>query len=221
MDIKRKNMWYSNLKKKTFISRYVLHQHRYICPIALPVRRNPQPRSVFDCCLDHFRIWSGNICEIRLFLRKFLEPVVNRFTRQTIPNLNRKRLFMNMLYIEPFFPQKPTTERCSSTVRSSRTVAILTTETSIWTWRMRFCYLDCFEAGLCCYLLLHIENLLYPLQQFYFRLWPTYCLSFVWKVKVKLSLCLTMKTFGGVVLVRKRTMPTEPLVGEVSANFCG
>jgi hypothetical protein len=46
-------MWYSNLEK-TFISQHILHQHWYTCPIALPVRRNPQHRSIFECCLSHF-----------------------------------------------------------------------------------------------------------------------------------------------------------------------
>jgi hypothetical protein len=32
------------------------------------------------------------------------------------------------------------------------------------------CYLDCHEAGLCCYLVIHIGNLLCPLQPFYFHL---------------------------------------------------
>jgi hypothetical protein len=31
---------------KTFISRHILHQHWYTCPIALPVRRKPQHRSL-------------------------------------------------------------------------------------------------------------------------------------------------------------------------------
>jgi hypothetical protein len=37
---------------------------------------------------------------------------------------------------------------------------------------MRVCYLDCQEAGLCCYLVIHKENLLRPLQLFYFHFWP-------------------------------------------------
>jgi hypothetical protein len=45
--------------------------------------------------------------------------------------------------------------------------------------RMRVSYLDCHEAGLCCYLMIHIQNLLYPLQLFYFHLWPIYWLSLV------------------------------------------
>jgi hypothetical protein len=44
---------------------------------------------------------------------------------------------------------------------------------------MRVCYVDCHEAGLCCYLVIHIGNLLSPLQLFYFHLWPIYWLSLV------------------------------------------
>jgi hypothetical protein len=44
---------------------------------------------------------------------------------------------------------------------------------------MRVCYLDCYEVGLCCYLVIHIENLLRPLQLFYFHLWPIYWLFLV------------------------------------------
>jgi hypothetical protein len=46
--------------------------------------------------------------------------------------------------------------------------------------RIFICYLDCHEAGLCCYLLTHIENLLRPLQLFYFHLWSIYWLSLVY-----------------------------------------
>jgi hypothetical protein len=42
-------------------------------------------------------------------------------------------------------------------------------------------YLDCYESGLCCYLMIHIENPLRPLQLFYFHLWPIYWLSLVVK----------------------------------------
>jgi hypothetical protein len=35
--------------------------------------------------------------------------------------------------------------------------------------RMRICYLDCHEAGLCCYLVIHIEILLRLLQLLYFH----------------------------------------------------
>jgi hypothetical protein len=32
--------------------------------------------------------------------------------------------------------------------------------------RICVCYLDCHEAGLCCYLVIHIENLLWSIQLF-------------------------------------------------------
>jgi hypothetical protein len=48
--------------------------------------------------------------------------------------------------------------------------------------RMRVCYLDSHEGGLCCYLVIHIETLLRPLQLFYFHLWPIYWLSLVFAV---------------------------------------
>jgi hypothetical protein len=45
MDVKRKTFdirtW-----EKTFSTRHILQQHWYTCPIALPVRRNPQYRSL-------------------------------------------------------------------------------------------------------------------------------------------------------------------------------
>jgi hypothetical protein len=52
--------WIYNLKYlifepgETFISRHILHQHCYTCPISLPVRQNPQHMS-FDYCLSQFR----------------------------------------------------------------------------------------------------------------------------------------------------------------------
>jgi hypothetical protein len=45
--------------------------------------------------------------------------------------------------------------------------------------RVRVCYLDCHEAGLCCYLMIHIEKLLRPLQLLYFPLWLIHWLSLV------------------------------------------
>jgi hypothetical protein len=45
--------------------------------------------------------------------------------------------------------------------------------------RVRLCYLDCHEAELCCYLVIHTETLLRALQLFYFHLWPIYWLSLV------------------------------------------
>jgi hypothetical protein len=48
--------------------------------------------------------------------------------------------------------------------------------------RMRVCYLDCHEAGLCCHLVIHTENLLHPLHLLYFPLWPKYWLALVFRL---------------------------------------
>jgi hypothetical protein len=45
---------------------------------------------------------------------------------------------------------------------------------------MPICYLDCHEAGLCCYLVIHTENLWHPLQLFCFHLWPVYWFSLIY-----------------------------------------
>jgi hypothetical protein len=61
----------------------------------------------------------------------FLDPAVKHFTQQTLPKVNSKYFFMNILCIEPFYPQKKsTTERCFS-LAQLRTIAILTTKTSL------------------------------------------------------------------------------------------
>jgi hypothetical protein len=66
-------------------------------------------------------------------LERIYDPTVNSFTRQTLPTVNRKHFFMNILCIAPVCPQKSATKFCFSVVYSSNTVAILTTETSLWT----------------------------------------------------------------------------------------
>jgi hypothetical protein len=44
---------------------------------------------------------------------------------------------------------------------------------------MRVCYLDCYEAGLGCYILILIDNLLRSLQMLYFHLCPIYWLFLI------------------------------------------
>jgi hypothetical protein len=90
-----------------------------------------------DCCFIHFHTsvsTSSSTAKLLPPRREFLYPVVNCFTRQTLPIVNRKHFLMNILCIESFCPQKRTTESCSSVIYSPSTVAILTTETSLWTW---------------------------------------------------------------------------------------
>jgi hypothetical protein len=60
----------------------------------------------FYSCISYFLTWSGIICDFLTSLREFLDLVVNRFTRQTLPTVNRKHVFMNILCIGPFVHKK-------------------------------------------------------------------------------------------------------------------
>jgi hypothetical protein len=65
-------------------------------------------------------------------LERMYRPSCERLYATNASHRNRKHFFMNILCIESFCPKKKgTTERCSSIVQSSSTVAILTTETSL------------------------------------------------------------------------------------------
>jgi hypothetical protein len=82
--------------------------------------------------------------------------------------------------LSPFAPKKECTrERCSSVVKFTSTDATFTTETSQWACACASAtyYLCCHEDGLCCYLVIRIEEQLRTLHLFYFHVWPSYWLS--------------------------------------------
>jgi hypothetical protein len=134
----------------------------------------PTAQKPFDCCLSHFRTWSGNICDFRTSLREFLDLVVILFTRQTLPNVNRKHFLMDILCIQSFCPQKRTTLLFGSTyLKHGRRFDYWNQPLNMY---MHFCYQDCRKAGQCCYLVIHTENPLRPLQLRYCHLWPIYWL---------------------------------------------
>jgi hypothetical protein len=137
----------------------------------------PAAQKSFHCYLSHFRTCSGIIYDFRTSLREILYSVVNRFTRQTLPTVNRKHFFMNILCIESFCSQNThnwTLLFGSTLLKHDRRFDYWNQPLNI---RIHVCYLDCHEAGLCSYLVIHTENLLRPLQLFYFHLWPIYWLS--------------------------------------------
>jgi hypothetical protein len=126
MDIERKTCdiwtWIKN-------SQYILHKHWYTYSITLPVRRNPQHRRLSTIA----SYTSAPPFQPLLHHRNVFHPVTNRFTRQTLPTVNRKYFFVNILCIESFGPQKKRTSDPSSlVVHTWSTIAILTTETSFW-----------------------------------------------------------------------------------------
>jgi hypothetical protein len=78
--------------------------------------------------------------------------------------VNRKLFFMNILCIGSFCAQKAhnrTQLFGSLLLKHGRHFYYWTQPLNM---RMRVCYLDCHESGLCCYLSIHIENLLLPLR---------------------------------------------------------
>jgi hypothetical protein len=174
-------------KKEAFISRHTLHQRWYTCPIALSVRRNSQHRSLSTIVSATSeppfqpRRQQMNVCR----------PVVNRFTRQTPPTGNKKRYFLTVLALSPFAhrdTRNKTLFFVSRLLKNGR-------HFDYWhhplNTRMGVCYLDCHEAGLCCYLVIHIEKLLCPLQPFCFHLCPVYWLSLItWRrFRYLMTLC--------------------------------
>jgi hypothetical protein len=149
-------------EKKTYFSTYppltLIHlSHRFT-----GVSKHAAQKS-FEYYLSRFRTSVSSSSSSSKFCHVSLPSYESLCTTYT-STVNTKHFFNNIL-----LPKKRTTERYSSVVYSSSTVAILTIETcarafAIWTS----------EADLCCYLVIHVESLLLPLQLFYFRLWPIY-----------------------------------------------
>jgi hypothetical protein len=76
----------------------------------------PAAQESFDCCFSYSCTLQGIICDFRMYLREFLDSVVNRFTRQTRLTVNRKHSSWISLRIESFCPQRRQIEECSSVV---------------------------------------------------------------------------------------------------------
>jgi hypothetical protein len=113
--------------------------------------------------------WLGIICDFRTSLRKFINLAVNRFTRPTLPTINRKHFFMTIRSIQSFRLQKD-----QQTARSPFWLPKLSSEPA----HARMLP-NSHEARLYCYLAIHIENLLFSLQLSYFHSWPVYWLRLV------------------------------------------
>jgi hypothetical protein len=160
MDIKCKTYDIRNWKKH-FISRHVLHQHGYTCLIALPGRQSPQHRSV----LTVVSVTSAPPFQPLRHQRNVCHTVVNRFTWQ-IHTSHRKQetfLYEYRLHWVLLPTQKKTHNRTllfSSTFKHGHHFDYWKQPLNM---SMRVWYLDCHEVWLCCYLVIHIENLLHPL----------------------------------------------------------
>jgi hypothetical protein len=146
--------------EKAFISQHILHQHSYASPIALSVLRNPRRISlsaVVSATSAPARASSVTFEALERISRLSCEPLyaINAsHSKQSFcpqETHNRKSLFSSIL------------------LKHGR-------QFNYWNqplnMGLRVCYLDCHEAGLCCYLLIHITAV-------YFHMWPIYWLSLV------------------------------------------
>jgi hypothetical protein len=179
IDIKPKTCDIRTWEKYLFLNIFSANlSHRFISA------SKPAALKSFDWCLSHFRASFYIIYHLPKSLREFLEPVVNRFTRQTLPSLYRKYFFISILCSESSCTQKTH----NGTLISVSILLKHGHHLDYWNYplhmRMGVCYLDCHESVLCCYLVIHIENFFLPLQLFYFNLWPIYCISFIYLQKL-------------------------------------
>jgi hypothetical protein len=161
-------MWYSNLERKQLFL-YVSSTNTDIIVPSLYQCVETRSIEVFWLLSQLLPHLYFIICIFRTSMRGFLNPVVNRFTRQTLANVNRKHFFMNILCTESFGLQLTHNRTLvfGSTLKHCRLFYYWNQPLYM---RMGVCYLDCHEAGLCCYPVTQIEDLLRQIQLFYFHL---------------------------------------------------
>jgi hypothetical protein len=97
------------------------------CPIALPVRRNPQS---FHCCLSHFITSVSTSSSSAKRLPPSCELL---YATNTSPRKQKTFLLAYTLHWAILPRKKRKTESCSLVVNLPSTVAILITKTSLWT----------------------------------------------------------------------------------------
>jgi hypothetical protein len=83
----------------------------------LPVLRNPQNKNLLSVVTTHFAPVGYYL---RLF--EFLDPAVNHFTQQTLPTVNMKRFYINVLCIESFCPQKNSQQNAAYVLYSNLSI---------------------------------------------------------------------------------------------------
>jgi hypothetical protein len=152
-----------------------LHQDLYTCPIALPARQNPQHRSLLTVVLATSAPGRALFATFRTSLREFLGPVVNRFTLETLPIVHRKHFFINILCIDVIRKTLNRTLLFGSILKHGRHFDYWNRHLNL---HMRLYYLDC-QAGLCCYLVMHIETDYVYYNCFASITWPMYWLSLI------------------------------------------
>jgi hypothetical protein len=149
--------------------------------ITLPVRRNPQHRSLLT-------VVSATSATGRASSVTFERPWEN-FSTSCVPlyvtNTSHHK-HVTFLHEYPLHWVLLATKTHTRTLLFARKLLTHGYHFDYWnqplSMRMHVCQLDCHEAGVCCYLVIIIENLLHQLQLFYFHLWhPNDLRGTVWK----------------------------------------
>jgi hypothetical protein len=172
-----------------------------VATLSIVILLSPRINSSTQCTVASVAILTGQPVRVSSATFELLDSVVNRFTRQRLPTVNI------YLWIYLHCVLLPTKKMHNRTLLFDSTRFKHVHQFDYWNqplnMRMRLCYLGsfllwknckykkgirnahparylgCHEAGLCCYLVMQIENLLRPLQQFHFHLWHIYWISLV------------------------------------------
>jgi hypothetical protein len=157
------------------------------------MRRNPQHSSLLIIVSAN----SAPPFQCLLHQRNVFHPAVNPFTRQTLPTVNNKILFVNIFSLNVFPPKT-----------HNRTLIFGSTRlkhghhfdywNQLLNMRMRVFYLDAHEGGVCCCLLIDIEKLIRPLQLLCFHLWPFYWLFLLVIWSLDSRICAEVSTWSPV-----------------------
>jgi hypothetical protein len=126
----------------------------------------------------------GDLVGHRLRLSNVLE-VISRPSCEPLYAINtshcKQERFLWVLWLTKRKPQKTTLLFGSILLKQGRHYDYQNHPLDM---RMHMCYLDCHGAGLYCYLVIHVETPLHPLQLFYFHLWLIYWPSLVLYISI-------------------------------------
>jgi hypothetical protein len=166
MHIKRKTCEIRTRKKK-----HLLHQHWYTCLIALPVRRNPQHRSLVTVVSATSHLHFNLFVISETFATQLWTALHDKHHR-------KQETFLYEYALHCILSPKKTHNRTLffGSIPLQHVRHFDCWNQTLNTLMLIF-YLDCQEAGLCCYLVIHTENLIRPSELFYFHLWPIYWTS--------------------------------------------
>jgi hypothetical protein len=138
-----------------------------ICPFTLPVRWNPQHISHLTVSEPFPQLRGSHLLlsnVLQRISRSRCEPLYMTDTSHRKQETFLYEYPLHWVLLSP--PQKKNRTLFFGSTPSSK-VAIFTSWNQPLIMLMRVCYVDCNEAGLCCYLAIHIGNLFRQIKLFF------------------------------------------------------